>query len=79
MVASCDHLAHRSVEGVLIYLNAFLALDFARHVFKDNPTVAIIVILILTLFAFHYMRRNCSECAKGPERETLCPYTTKRQ
>lgn len=62
MTETCNHISHRAIEGILIYLNAFLALDFTRMTFKDQPGYALIAIIIITIIVIFVMRRMCPGC-----------------
>jgi uncharacterized PurR-regulated membrane protein YhhQ (DUF165 family) len=64
---SCTRVNHRALEGVLTYLNAFLILDLTRHLFKDQPWLAVIVIAICTIIVFAMMRARDAACARDSQ------------
>jgi len=45
----------RSIQGVLVYLNAFLLLDLMREVFVGRIIVAVIIALTITIAAMMYL------------------------
>lgn len=48
----------RTIEGVLTYLNAFLMLDLARHIFAESPAIAVVIIIIATIITYYLIGRN---------------------
>jgi hypothetical protein len=71
MTSNCCDVQHRTIEGVLTYLNAFLLLDYARDITGTNKLLGVVVLLVVTVIALWYMRRHClttggSSCSQGP-------------
>ena len=63
MTSNCGNVHHRTIEGVLTYLNAFLLLDYARDITGTNKLLGVVVLLVITIIALWYMRRHCGVCA----------------
>lgn len=55
MTYTYKKVIRRAAEGVLIYLNAFLLLDFTRVKFKDQPGTAVTVMLIATILIIYVL------------------------
>ncbi|MCK9604032.1 MAG: hypothetical protein M0R66_06725 [Candidatus Omnitrophica bacterium] len=63
--SGCDHASHRAIEGVLTYLNAFLLLDYARSVVNEHRGWGVIVLLVISIIVFWYLRRECERCDRA--------------
>jgi hypothetical protein len=63
MSSDCNHVAHRTIEGILTYLNAFLILDLARSTFKGNLLMGVVIMLIISIIVFYYLRKSCPNCS----------------
>lgn len=61
MGSRCGNIAHRTVEGVLTYLNAFLILDLSRNLFHDRPELAVLTIVIITIILYFYITWRCND------------------
>lgn len=51
-----DKHVYRALEGVLTYVNAFMLLDLARSQFAEHELLGVIIVGIITLIIFWYMR-----------------------
>jgi hypothetical protein len=63
----CCHAPHRAIEGVLTYLNAFLILDYARGLARGNAGLGVLVMLIITIVIFWYLRAGGCTCGHAIE------------
>lgn len=64
MPNGCNNVTHRAIESVLVYLNAFLILDFARLRFGNNPGLAVVIMIIVTFVTFYILQNRCTSPPK---------------
>jgi uncharacterized PurR-regulated membrane protein YhhQ (DUF165 family) len=57
--------AIKALEGTLTYLNAFLILDLARARYKDQPGLAVIVTLVITIIILYFLHIYKEHTASG--------------
>jgi hypothetical protein len=68
MSNKCSSVVHRTVEGVLTYLNAFLILDLSRKVFQNSPGLAVFTIIVITMILYSYMAQHrILDCIDKPK------------
>ena len=83
MSSKCGNIAHRTIEGVLTYLNAFLILDLSRNMFQNSPGLAVMTIIVITIVLYFFIARRCVEeddrVMIPPQRETMQSLTARQR